>query len=91
MHDRIPAGMANHTLVLTDANPYLERNFGEKSCMHLYSMADFPDSLVEHAKAALYQEKQSREMENCAFELFNLRYTWLHIAEKVIEYIKEIK
>jgi hypothetical protein len=91
MHDRIPAGMANHTLVLTDANPSLERNFGEKSCMHLYSMTDFPDSLVEHAKAALYQEKQSREMENCAFELFNLRYTWLHIAEKVIEYIKEIK
>jgi hypothetical protein len=90
MHDRIPAGMANHTLVVTDANPYLERCFGEKNCMHLYSMRDFPGSLVEHAKDALYNEKAGREMEVCAFELFNLRYTWLHTAEKVIKYIKEV-
>jgi hypothetical protein len=90
MHDRIPAGMANHTLVLTDANPYLERSFGAENCMHLYSMRDFPGSLVAHAEEALSNGPQSREMENCAFELFNLRYTWLHVAEKVIKYIKEV-
>jgi hypothetical protein len=53
-------------------------------------MRDFPGSLVEHAKDALFNEKAGREMEVCAFELFNLRYTWLHTAEKVIKYIKEV-
>jgi hypothetical protein len=53
-------------------------------------MNDFPRSLIEHAGEALYNESRSREMEVCAFELFKMRYTWLHIAEKVIEYIKEM-
>jgi glycosyltransferase involved in cell wall biosynthesis len=90
MHDRVPAAMANHTIVLTDGNPYLRRTFGEPPCAHLYEMNDFPRSLIEHAGEALYNESRSREMEVCAFELFKMRYTWLHIAEKVIEYIKEM-
>jgi hypothetical protein len=90
MHDRIPAGMANHTLVLTDANPYLEKSFGEADCMHLYSMNDFPDSLVQHAEEALSDDKQGREKTECAFELYKLRYSWLHTAQKVLEYIEDI-
>jgi hypothetical protein len=91
MHDRIPAGMANHTLVLTDANPYLERTFADTLCMQMYSMRDFPADLTARAREALTDEQGSRERAECAFELYKMRFTWLHISEKVLNYIKDMQ
>jgi hypothetical protein len=53
-------------------------------------MNDFPDSLIRHAEEALSDDKQGREKTECAFELYKLRYSWLHTAQKVLEYIEEI-
>lgn len=38
MHDRIPAGMANHTVVLTDENPWLSRRFADGEEIAFYSL-----------------------------------------------------
>ena len=38
MHDRVPAGMANHAVVLTDENPYLRRTFTDgKELLFLFA------------------------------------------------------
>ena len=40
MHDRIPAGMANRAVVLTDKNPYLETRFTDGRELAFYSLSD---------------------------------------------------
>lgn len=85
MHDRIPAAMANHTLVLTDQNAYLQRELGEKNAIYMYRLSDEKE-FAELAKEALYSN-EARIREKNAYEMFQMRYTWLQIAQKVLQYI----
>lgn len=84
MHDRIPAGMANRAVVLTDENPYLRREFmdGEQLCF--YSLTDIR-TLSERA-GELLENRALREriQENACLEFEN-RHTWKHRVQALLE------
>lgn len=90
MHDRIPAGMANHTLLLTDANPYLDREFAGEDCMYTYSVKASTKEMAQTAREALEDGEKSKRMVNRAYELYQMKYTWLQIAQKVLQYISSL-
>lgn len=58
MHDRVPAGMANHAVVLTDENPYLRRTFTDGKELLFYSL-EKPDTLCEQAERTLTDVRTS--------------------------------
>jgi hypothetical protein len=89
MHDRIPAGMANHTVVLTDSNPYLQEHFtdGKEICM--YSLTAQGD-VVDKAAKLLESEERRVQIAKSAYSHFEENDTWhcrakeiLRIAERV--------
>lgn len=83
MHDRIAAGMANHAVVLTDSNPYLERNFknGRKLCF--YSLTKRGDA-AEQAKHLLENQALRHAIAAEAYEEFLAHHTWRRRAEQLL-------
>ena len=83
MHDRIAAGMANHAVVLTDSNPYLERNFknGRKLCF--YSLTKTGDA-AEQAKHLLENKELRHAIAAEAYEEFLAHHTWRRRAEQLL-------
>lgn len=83
MHDRIAAGMANHAIVLTDSNPYLERNFknGRKLCF--YSLTKTGDA-AEQAKHLLENQELRHAIAAEAYEEFLAHHTWRRRAEQLL-------
>ena len=83
MHDRIAAGMANHAVVLTDSNPYLERNFknGRKLCF--YSLTKRGDA-AEQAKHLLENQELRHAIAAEAYEEFLAHHTWRRRAEQLL-------
>ncbi len=84
MHDRIPAGMANGTVVLTDENPYLARRFADGETIAFYSLKDI-DTLA--GKAALLMEDSGlrERIKRQAYREFCAHDTWKHRAEQILK------
>ena len=76
MHDRIAAGMANHAVVLTDSNPYLERNFKNGRELCFYSLTKTGD--------AAEQAKLRHAIAAEAYEEFLAHHTWRRRAEQLL-------
>jgi hypothetical protein len=89
MHDRIPAGMANHTVVLTDTNPYLQEHFSDGKELSLYSLTT-PGDVSNKAAELLESEQLRGQIEEQAYIHYEKYDTWdcrareiLRIAEKL--------
>jgi spore maturation protein CgeB len=84
LHDRVLAGMANHTAVLTDANPYLERIFknGEAA---FYSLTK-PDTLSEQAGRLMEDTAYRERMKEAAYHTFVENHTWKNRAEQLLDW-----
>lgn len=83
MHDRVPAGMANRAVVLTDDNPYLREHFsdGEQLCM--YTLSEI-HTLSERAGELLESCSAREEIAACAYEEFERNHTWKCRAEQIL-------
>ncbi len=82
-HDRIFAGMANHCVVLTDENPYLEKHFtdGEELCM--YSLSTL-STLSDYAAELLEQPDLCSKIQDTAYRNFREKYTWQKKAQQLL-------
>ena len=83
MHDRIAAGMANHAVVLTDSNPYLERNFKNGRELCFYSLTKTGDA-AEQAKHLLENKELRHAIAAEAYEEFLAHHTWRRRAEQLL-------
>lgn len=84
MHDRIAAGMANRTVVLTDRNPYLEKHFTDEKQLCFYDL-NRPESLLEKADRLL-SDAPLRERIGCeAYENFSENHTWKKRAQQILK------
>lgn len=89
MHDRIPAGMANRTAVLTDRNPYLESRFRDGDEICFYSLQDL-NTLKERAGMLLENEGLWDKLTGQGYQLFLERHTWKHRAEQILKWTDEL-
>lgn len=90
MHDRVPAGMANHAVVLTDENPYLRRTFTGGKELLFYSL-EKPDTLCEQAERALTDVRLREKIAASAYETFEREYTWKRRAEQILAFAEEVE
>ena len=83
MHDRVPAGMANHTVVLTDGNPYLSREFlvGEEICC--YDLAKI-ETLSACAGELIENSALRGKIEHAAYQNFLEHHTWEGRAKEIL-------
>ena len=87
IHDRILAGMANHTAVLTDKSRYMQTHLEQKGCVKTYSLQDM-DTLVEGVKELLGNRKLWTEQTACAYDCFCREHTWKHRVLELLSYIE---
>ena len=83
MHDRIPAGMANRAVVLTDENPYLTGKYADGREMCFYSL-EYMDSLVEQAERLITDPALRAEIAECARKEYEKKHTWRCRAEEIL-------
>ncbi len=85
MHDRIVAGMANETVVLTDENPYLRRRFPDKETLAFYSLRDM-DTLCDTAARLMEDGARRERMARRAYHEFLAHDTWKCRARQILEW-----
>ena len=83
MHDRIPAGMANGAVVLTEKNPYLERQFTDGNELMFYSLTDL-DTAAEAAERLIGDPVLRGEIALRAYREFEAHHTWRCRAESIL-------
>jgi len=88
MHDRIPAGMANKTVVLTDENPYLASKFVQEREISFYSLERM-ESLTAQAEHLLTKKELRAEIAEYAYRTFEAHHTWKHRAEQILAWADE--
>lgn len=84
MHDRIPAGMANRAAVLTDENPYLNRQFVDREHLCFYSLSD-RRTLTECAGDLLENSGLRERIQETAYQEFKTEHTWRQRAKAILE------
>lgn len=88
VHDRVIAGMANRTVVLTDSNPYRCAHFKNRKDMMFYSLAKI-DSLSEAAGELMENEKLRSEIRDNAYQTFCTGHTWRARAKEILSWEAE--
>lgn len=83
MHDRIPAGMANHTVVLADGNPWIDAHFAVGEELACYRLADIA-SLGELAGELLENPGKRGDMAERAYRRFTESHTWKCRAQEIL-------
>lgn len=84
MHDRIPAGMANRSVVLTDANPYLNARFSDGKELAFYALSDL-STLSAWAERLIGDAPLRDEIASNAEKEFLKHYTWVCRAKQILE------
>lgn len=84
MHDRIPAGMANHTVVLTDENPWLKEHFTDERELSFYSLSRL-DTLCAKAESILGDAALRKDIAEKAYEAYEVEHTWKRRAEEILD------
>lgn len=83
MHDRIPAGMANRAVVLTDGNPYLETHFTDGKELCFYSLDDL-HTLSARAEQLIAGRVLREEIAERAYLEYEERHTWSCRAKEIL-------
>lgn len=84
MHDRIPAGMANHTVVLTDENPWLLKRFADGGDIAFYSLENM-DTLGAAAERLLGDGALRERIAEQAYRAYEAGHTWMHRAQEIVK------
>lgn len=83
MHDRIVAGMANHTVVLTDENPWLRSRFTDGGEMVFYSLEDMR-ALSGQAERLLGEHDLRKQIAERAYRVYEAEHTWKCRAQEIL-------
>ncbi len=83
MHDRIPAGMANHTVVLTEQNPWVETHFAVGEELACYDLAEL-SSLGELAGELVESPGRRQRMAEAAYRKFLACHSWACRAQEIL-------
>ena len=89
-HDRIYAGMANHCVVLTDDNPYLQKHFIDGKNIELYSLKDSND-LCDRAEELLTNPALCRDIQENAYLEFKTKHTWEHRVKQLLTHMEDMQ
>lgn len=84
MHDRIPAGMANRAVVLTDGNPYLETRFTDGKELCFYSLDDL-HTLSARAEQLIAGRALREEIAERAYLEYEEHHTWTCRARAILD------
>lgn len=79
VHDRVFAGMANHTVVLTEENPYIKEHFQNGTELCTYHLLD-KQSVAGIAEELLCNPVKRKEIEETAYVSYQQKHTWLERA-----------
>lgn len=82
VHDRVFAGMANHTAVLTEQNPYVKQNFLDEKELCMYSLLD-ENSLKDRAEELMTNRAKREAMAEAAYQCYRKKHTWKKRAEYI--------
>lgn len=85
VHDRMFAGMANRTVVLTDENPYLRAHFKDREEIALYSLKEL-ESLSSLAGELMENGALRERIAENGAETFYAHHTWRHRAKQILEW-----
>lgn len=95
IHDRVFAGMANHTAVLTDESPYRKKVFRtgqhilDTDCpVVLYSPAN-PQQACDMAEELLINRGRRKDLVDKAYEMYQKEFTWNKVAERFVKLLTE--
>lgn len=90
MHDRIPAGMANRSVVLTDCNPYLASHFEDEREVAFYTLEDM-STLCEKAERLICDTSLREKITERAYREFLEHHTWSCRAEAILKMSDELQ
>ena len=85
VHDRMFAGMANRTVVLTDENPYLRAHFKDREEIAMYSLKEM-ESLSFLAGELMENGALRERIAEKGAETFYAHHTWRHRARQILEW-----
>ena len=83
VHDRVFAGMANRTAVLTDNNQYIEEAFVLQGIAAAYPIKDI-SAACDMAEELLTNRQKRRDMTERAYEEYQRGHTWKHTAQAFV-------
>lgn len=85
LHDRVLAGMANKTVVLTDENPYLRTRFKDRENIALYSLKNM-ESLSELAGELMENSSLRENIAEQGYQEFAANHTWSERAKTILSW-----
>lgn len=85
LHDRVVAGMANRTAVLTDTNPYLKKHFKDGENLCLYSLSDL-HTLSDQAGELIENHSLREKIQEQGFREFKQNHTWENRARQILSW-----
>ena len=85
IHDRILAGMANHTAVLTDRNAYIKEQLEQPGYVKTYDLLRM-ETLADEAAELILDEHRWHEMTDRAYDCFKKEHTWKNRAKQLFMY-----
>jgi hypothetical protein len=83
IHDRIFAGMANQTAVVTDYSQY-KADSKLSGCVSMYRQEDY-NNCVDISHDLLINDTKRSELVDKALDIFENNYTWKHTAERIAQ------
>lgn len=90
MHDRIPAGMANRAVVLTDYNSYLASRFEDEREVAFYSLKDL-STLSAKAERLIADTCLREGIAERAYREFEEHQTWICRAKAILAMAEGLK
>lgn len=90
VHDRVIAGLANHTAVLTDENPYLQTHFSNRENIGMYSLKKIA-TLSEMAGELMENQVLREQIQKQGYEEFCEKYTWQTRAAQILSWSAKSK
>lgn len=85
LHDRILAGMANKTAVLTDENPYLRTHLKDGENIALYSLKNM-ESLSNLAGELMENSALREHIAEQGYQEFSANHTWMERAKTILSW-----
>ena len=93
IHDRVFAGMANHTAVLTDESPYRKKVFGQTEnnadCQVIFYPPENPQRVCDVAEELLTNRGRRKDLVDKAYEMYQKEFTWDKVAERFVKLLAE--
>lgn len=89
-HERVFAGMAANSVVVTNETPYLKELFQSDKEIIFYNFNDL-GSMVEKCKKILQDEKKREEISDAAWLAINGKHTFDQRAQQIIDILNDVK